>query len=474
MFRAGCRGLRRGKAASSLREPFCTFSCPKEWGLAHGSSVAPACTLKNGVSRPADPKEVRSFLMRWLAILAGMAVLSGGAEMALAQAEQPSAAERKSATAITLPPSPKALLPDAFDGWVTAEPSKAVTDPAQADTANAEALKEYGFNAAVLANYKREGGTLSLRALRFNDASGAYGAYTYYRQNGWPKESIGTGAASDNNRVIFWVGSTVVDATFSHVGPMSAGELREIARQLPVANGSGALLPPILVSLPQSRLEPQTTHYAVGPASYAGAGGVLPPSLVSFDKGAESLTANYSLASGPATLTLIDYPTPQIAHAQVDAIRAYLKAGNKAQPPWTKPLNDSDVASLEVRDSGPLVVVVSGDAVPDESHRLLESVHYEADVTAIPQPVESEIEKTGKLLLGITVISVIGAAAAILLGGFLGGGRALYRMARGKPASTIFDEEFIYLNLREKVVYPDLPEEADENSKANQGPHPKG
>ena len=410
--------------------------------------------------------------MRWLAILAGMAALSGGAAMACAQAEQPTAAEKKSATAITLPPSPKALLPDEFDGWVTAEPSKTVTDPAQADPTNTAALKEYGFNAAVLASYKREGETLSLRALRFDDASGAYGAYSYFRQNGWPKEAIGNGAASNNNRVLFWVGTTVVDATFSHVGPMSAGELREIARQLPVPNGNRALAPPILASVPQTRLDPQTTHYAVGPASYAGAGGVLPPTLVKFDMGAEALTANYSLPSGSATLTLIDYPTPQLAHAQVDAIRAYLKAGGKAQPPWPKPLMDSDVASLEVRDSGPLVAIVSGDAIPEESHRLLESVHYEADLTAIPQPVGSEIEKTGKLLMGIAILSLIGAGAAILLGGFLGGGRALYRMATGKPASSLFDVEFIHLDLREKWVEDGA--ESVEEAKAIEGPHPKG
>ena len=403
--------------------------------------------------------------MRRLAMVCGVAAIGCGAAMACAQAGQPTAAEKKSATVLTLPPSPKALLPDAFDGWETAEPSKTVTDPALADPANAAALKEYGFNAAVVANYKREGETLSLRALRFNDVSGAYGAYSYYRQNNWPKESIGNGAASDNNRVIFWVGTTVVDATFSHVEPMSAGELRDISRQLPTANGSRALAPPILASLPQSKLDPQTTHYAVGPASYAGSGGVLPASLVDFDKGAETVTANYSLASGPATITLIDYPTPQMAHAKVDAIRAYLKAGSQAQPPWPKPLTGSDLASLEVRDSGPLVAIVSGDAVPDESHRLLESVHYEDEVTAIPQPMESEIEKTGKLLLGITVLCLVGAAAAILLGGFLGGGRALYRIARGKPASSAFDEEFIYLDLREKWV---------DGKEAIDRPHPKG
>ena len=85
-----------------------------------------------------------------------------------------------------------------------------------------------------------------------------------------------------------------------------------------------------------------------------------------------------------------------MAEAQEAAIRAYLKAGSQAQPPWPKPLIDSDQASLEVRHSGPLVVVVSGDAIPDESHRLLESVHYEANLTAIPQPVESEVEKTSQ------------------------------------------------------------------------------
>ena len=219
---------------------------------------------------------------------------------------------------------------------------------------------------------------------------------------------------------------------------------------------------------PSRSLDPQTTHYAVGPAGYAGAGGVLPPTLVNFDKGAETLTANYSLTSGVATLTLIDYPTPQIAHAQVDAIRAYLKAGSQAQPPWPKPLNDSDTASLEVRDSGPLVVIVSGDAIPDDSHRLIESVHYEDEMTAIPQPVQSDIEKTSKLLMGIAVLSLIGGGAAILLGGFFGGGRALYRKVTGKPTSSVFDMEFIHLDLREKAV------EVVEVIKVTEEPHPRG
>ena len=389
--------------------------------------------------------------MRSIAILVCSAVLMGSVGSLRAHAAPSKPAGQRGVTHLMLPPSPEALLPGAFDGWVTAGPIKALSDAAQADAANAAALKEYGFINGALANYKREGDTLSVRALRFGDVSGAYGAYSYYRKNGWPKEDIGTGAASDNKRVLFWKGTTVVDATFSRIGPMSAGEMRELARRLPVPGGSKSLLPPILAFLPQGSLDGRTTHYAEGPAGYVGSGGVLPPELVGFDRDAETVTANYSLPSGPATLTIINYPTPQMAAAQEKVISAYLKAGSHAQPPWPKALVNSDQASLEVRRSGPLVAIVSGDAIPDESHRLLEMVHYEADLTAIPQSRESEIAKTGKLLMGIAALVIIGASAAILLGFFLGGGRALYRMARGKPASTVYDEEFIRIDLREDL-----------------------
>jgi hypothetical protein len=348
-----------------------------------------------------------------------------------------------------LPPVPKALLPQVFSGWEAEGAPKKVTDPALADSANAAALKEYDFTDGELANYKRGSETLSLRALRFHDASDAYGAYSFYRPSGWPKEEIGSGATSNKNRVLFWLGNTVVDANFSRIGAMSGSELRDLAAQLPVPDGSKALAPPVMSNLPQESLERGTAHYAVGPAGYAGAGGVLPPDLVGFDRGAEVVTAYYALRSNQATLTIIDYPTPQMAAAQETRIRAYLKAGSQAQPAWPKPLVDSDQASIEVRRSGPLVAIVSGDAIPEESHKLLLLVHFETALTSVPLPTESEVAKTGKLLLGITVLVLIGSAAAILLGFFLGGGRALYRIARGKPVSSVFDEEFIRLNLRD-------------------------
>jgi len=108
---------------------------------------------------------------------------------------------------------------------------------------------------------------------------------------------------------------------------------------------------------------------------------------------------------------------------------------------------------------------VSGDAIPEESHKLLATVYYASDITSIPQPTESEVAKTGQLLLGIASLVIVGASAAILLGFFLGGGRALYRLARGKPVSSMYDIEFIRIDLREEWV---------ESLPANDKPHPKG
>jgi hypothetical protein len=246
-----------------------------------------------------------------------------------------------------------------------------------------------------------------------------------------------------------------VDAQFSRISAMSASELRELAATIPVPNGSKSLAPPILSNLPQKDMDGQSTHYALGPAGYAGPAGaanptgVLPASLIGFERGAETATASYKLQSGPATLTLINYPTPQMAAAQAKEMAEYLKAGNSPQHPFTTALQNSNPAALEVRRSGPLVAVVSGDPIPEEAHKLIETVHYEADMSSLPGGPNHVVQNFAKLILGIIVLVVVMFVAALVVALFLGGGRAAFRVMRGKPASSMFDDEFTRLDLRE-------------------------
>jgi hypothetical protein len=230
---------------------------------------------------------------------------------------------------------------------------------------------------------------------------------------------------------------------------MTGSELRELAAAIPLPAGNKSIAPPILSDLPQKDLDHQTTHYALGPAGYAGSGGVLPPELIGFAGSAEAITANYKLQSGPATLTIISYPTPQAAAAQAKTIAAYLRAGNSPQHPFTKLLQDSNPMALEVRRSGPLVAVVSGDPIQDEAHKLVSSVHYEADTSSLPGERGNEIQKTAQLIVGIITLVVVMFVAALMLALFLGGGRAAYRYMRGKPISSVYDEEFTSLDLND-------------------------
>ena len=131
-------------------------------------------------------------------------------------------------------------------------------------------------------------------------------------------------------------------------------------------------------------------------------------------------------------------------------IDAFLKAGN-SKSTWPQPLAESHPDSLLTRRSGPIVAVISGSLPATTAHKLLNQINYQADVVwNNPQGYISDGSKVARLILGIFALTGILGGAAILLGLFLGGGRALYRIARGQPASAFQEEtEFIRLNLED-------------------------
>src|ERR1035437_7346253 len=133
------------------------------------------------------------------------------------------------------------FLPQSFAGWTKAGSVQSTTDPAKADAAYPAVLKEYGFTGAETVTYTRaDGRKLTVKAARFNDATAAYGAFTFYRQPTMGTERIGTKAASANQRILFFRDNVLVDANFDRLTEMSAAELRELAGMLPAAKPSAA------------------------------------------------------------------------------------------------------------------------------------------------------------------------------------------------------------------------------------------
>ena len=359
-------------------------------------------------------------------------------------AQSPPPSQKVVATAMPAP-----LLPESFAGFELQGKLDKTTAPGTADPGNAQVLVEDGFRDFASGSYKSNVNTVTIRAMRFADASGAFAAYTFYRVPGMAPEDIGKGGAANGDRVLFWNGATVVDAKFDHLTAMSAAALRELAGKLPMVGGSAGVPPSLPGFLPRTDLEPTHTRYSLGPESYTRSGGVLPAALIDFSKSPEVLSGDFNLRSGVGTLTIIEYPTPQIAAERERAIAAYLKAGGQPQQPFTAALEGSNRQGLATRRSGLLVSVTSGGFDTADAHKLLDKVNYEASVTwNSPAGYVPETTKAARLLVSVVTFCLITCGATFLLGIFLGGGRALYRIARGKPASSVEEMEFIKLNLR--------------------------
>ncbi|HEY0786475.1 MAG TPA: DUF6599 family protein [Acidobacteriaceae bacterium] len=337
-----------------------------------------------------------------------------------------------------------ALLPPSAGGLRLAAPAGtfagAAGPGAGLDAAHGPLLREDGLIDGAEGRYLGAGGGLSVRAYRFADATGAFAAFTAYREPGMRVETLGTEGASRGGKYLFWTGATLVEATAAQPDGQVLEALRTLAAALPAALGTAAVAPPLPGYLPTDGLDRASVHYAIGPAGYAASGAALPESVIDFSRDAEVVVAHYRRHGADGTLMLVAYPTPQMAARSTKAVAALLKSGTPGLP-----VGDPGVVAEQI---GPLVGLTGGHLSQAEAQNLLGEVHYQAAITINhPEGYVSEVSKAAKLLLGIASLTGVLAVAAVLLALFLGGGRVLLRRMRGKPDSSMNDDDFISLKL---------------------------
>jgi len=339
------------------------------------------------------------------------------------------------------------ILPKQFAGWQIQGAAQASKDVNAADPTNAALLKEYGFSDFESATYKSDDGrTLKIRAARFADASGAFGAYSFYLQPEMAREEIADQGASLNQRVLFYRGHILVDALFSQLSVMSAAGLRELAGVLPRPGGNAGNLPPILAFMPHHGYEANTEKYAEGPVALSAIESPLPSSLVDFSSNPEVVLGQYSSPSGVATLMLIEYPTPALAAEHLRRIDA---AHHAAQP-------EAGVASVENlgpffdKRTGPIVAIAAGNLSQSDAQTLLGAVNWDASVTWNENTYFDKKNNIANLLVNIIILCIIVGALSLAAGVAFGGARVLLRKFFPGPIFGHADQtEFISLDLGE-------------------------
>jgi hypothetical protein len=328
-----------------------------------------------------------------------------------------------------------AILPDAFAGWEISGAPQRGTDPRKIDGASASVLTEDRFTDFEIATYKHEDRTITVKAARFEDAEGAYAAFTFYRQPLMRAEDIGTLAASLNERVLFFSGNILVDVQFDRLTGMSGAQLRELSSFLPEAKGPIAVQPTLPSYLPRKQVVPQTARFLVGPAAYSALNINISPELIDFSKSPKLLWARVNGdASGSAEILLIAYPTHIIA---IDKLPAFEQL---SAPPG----GGSSVA----KRTGPIIALVRGSISRGDATKILASVNYDANVTWNENTGLSKRDNIGNVvvaaltLAGILFLISVGAGAVFGFGRFY-----LPRFRRKKDGETRDDGEMIRLDL---------------------------
>jgi len=333
-----------------------------------------------------------------------------------------------------------AILPAVFAGWKVSGDPQISQNPAAADPTNAALLREYGFSDFEGATYIRDDGRkLTIKAARFQDASGAYGAFTFYKSPDMQNAKIGDQGYALNKRVLFYRGNILVDAAFDQVSAMSAAELRELADDVPRAPGSAASLPGLPIYLPKDSYIKNTSKYVVGPIALEKDSAPLPAQFVNFAKGAEVVLGDYNISGTPATIMLIGYPTPQIAAAQLKEIEAAQQQHLLGDKP------------ISTRRTGPILAILSGAVSSSDAKNLLSSINYDADVTWNQNTYATRRDNVANLIVGIIILAAIIGGMSIVAGVAFGGFRlAIKRLFPNKVFDRPERMEIIALHLSDR------------------------
>ncbi|HYN15181.1 MAG TPA: DUF6599 family protein [Terriglobales bacterium] len=341
-------------------------------------------------------------------------------------------------------PQPQPFLPDQFAGWQLQGAPGMSDDASAADSAYGAVLKEYGFNELESATYTRPDRKLSVKAARFNDATGAYGAFTFYKTEGMEIEKIGDLAASVGTKVLFYRGNILVEASLDRVTAMSAAELRELAAALPQPTGNKLNLPTLPAYLPRQAYIAHSAKYVAGPSAFSNIHAPLSAEVVDFQRSAELVQGRYSTSKGVATLVLIAYPTPQIAGDRLRAIEFWMKA-NSCSASGSATGGGCDFFG---KRSGPIVAVVTGDVSQSEAQSLLAAISYDADVTWNQATSLSKKDNIGNLIIAAFTLIGILMLIALVIGFAFGGLRVLLqRFFPNRWFGRPEDVEIIQLNL---------------------------
>ena len=301
----------------------------------------------------------------------------------------------------------QSALPNSFADWtVSGKSAFTPGDPTQLAIA-----REYDFVSAERGAYTRNGETLDVTVYRMKDPSGAYGEYSYLRQNDMARADLAEHSSMSSSRALALTGNLVVDIRGSNVNKVGA-PLKTLVSDISKSAQPGPL-PWIGGRLPVENMLQRSDHYILGPVALNQFFPMGADDWLGFSHGAEAETAQYQLNGKTVTLLLADFPTPQIAADELSRL------GNKFNVNGS---NSGGGTPLFAKRTVTMLEVVYGASSKEEAAPLLNGVESGTQVTW-SEPTFQFKEPSIEMMIvgsivGTGVICLFTLVAGLAFGGF--------------------------------------------------------
>ncbi|HYO81015.1 MAG TPA: hypothetical protein VES20_06420 [Bryobacteraceae bacterium] len=294
-----------------------------------------------------------------------------------------------------------AILPQSFAGF---QRSGAPSQPGM-DPADKPLWDEYGLVEAERAAYVSGGSEVIITAWRLKDPTGAYGV----------RHWLGANAVVTHDNYVLRVEGQRPDKE----------TMAQLWSQLP--NRVSTAAPPLPAFLPARNRVQGSERYLLGSNALNRFAPEVPAELAALDRGGEGAAATYRLRGQPIQLTLISYPTPQMAQAFARKF--------------------AERSGLAFERKGPLIAVVPVTGAPPAAVQdLLKSVEYNPKLTWNEYVSKDTPQDAAKMILAIFALAGILIVLSLVLGLFFGGSRVMAEKIGWKTT----DEALTSLHLGNK------------------------
>lgn len=222
-------------------------------------------------------------------------------------------------------------------------------------------FREVGFSRYSRRTYATKfPGSLTIETVSVKDPKAAYSLLTLLRNSPIVAGPPGDAVSSDGSNLFFAQANVLVRIQSDGSADLSSRVARSVSNRI----GRHAPTPNLLTRFPLSGYDSSSVRYYLGPTSLAKYAHSIRGTKLRFQEETEIAQASYTLDNQTGVLSLVDFPTNQLAEEYFNRMFAFLKSDSPSH------------GHLYFKRVGPLLGILEGNFEPSYAEKILSALKY--------------------------------------------------------------------------------------------------